>query len=624
MAIGFKEVIEILDRSVGGPDAPVGAHGASWRGKTRDQFLELSIFGRKLIKLGDPENSNLILALKGEAPFDGSSFKRMPSGGRPPVPDQEIELLANWIRQGCPEEGEAPAPEPPPEPDPPEQPDEGYVAHPVLPGTLGGPRKVYRIHPSVGVARVGNSQAEDGWFLGPEVPGEDFMPAPDGKYRDSQGFIKRQGVRFRIYEYSYRSPGDRRPPEVREITSEQADISWHVHLANNKAFTRDPKIGDKISLPMDPGSHTVQGLDQSLDIHYQRFNFPLKLGTLKTDDKGRLIVLGGHGAVDTSTEKPDDALFWPDWCDDVADGPVRATVRLKDGSFPAVQPAWVVSGVPAFAAPVENIVTLYDLATDVAVRYLNHPTPQYVSFTHHIYPVLRRVVRLKWVSASARSGHGEGRGGDFLQPFVLKVLADNDTRPGSEARNLRESVFSRITPPGDFYSADMPAMNFLTLTAFQYECFRKWRNGDFLSDWNGRPTTREFDKLSPLEQTHALDEASLSAACGGGFLPGVEVSHEVNNPHFWERPYRINTDLAPGALTRALSVPWQVDFSACGWGWWPAARPNVTSTNGEDWEYWVRLAEGKHLLEEWWKQGFLVNRTVDGREMVVESERIEE
>lgn len=618
--ISFARVVAILDASVGGPEAPVGVHGAFWRGISRDDFVEKKVLGKRLVVPGVLAESNLVLALRGEAPFDGTAFNQMPSGGRPPVSEADIVAIEQWIEGGCPAEGEGGGQEPPAPPQPPAHEGPGYVAHPILPSTLGGPRKVYRIHPALGVARLGNS--ESGWFLGPEATGTNFVP-PGGKYRDEADNIKRQGVRFRIYEYSLPAPGSRRPPQVREITSDEAEIVWHVQLANNKTFTRDPQVGDRVSLPMEPGQHSVSGKDQSVEVTYQQFNFPLTLGTLKTDDQGRLIVLGGHGAIDTSTQVPEDGLFWPDWCDDVADGPVRATLKLATGESPAVQSAWVVTAVPGFAAPIENIVTLYDLALDMAVRHLGHPAPQYVSFSRDIYPLLQRVVRLKWVSASARSGHGPGKGGDFLQPHILQALADNDRTPGSVARHMREAVFSRITPPGDIYSADMPALNFLTLTAYQYACFAKWASGDFLSDWQGPPPAVDFDRLPVELQPESLDQAQLMAACGGGFLPGMEVSYEVNNPNFWERPFRINTELAPGALTRALSVPWQVDFSACGWGWWPAARPNVTTTDGENWKYWVQLSEGKHLVEEWWKQGFLTNKVIDGREMVVETERIE-
>ena len=57
-----------------------------------------------------------------------------------------------------------------------------------------------RIHPGIGIARVGNSP--DGYFIGPEAPCDprDVTP-PLGGYKDAEGRVKRQGARFRIYAY---------------------------------------------------------------------------------------------------------------------------------------------------------------------------------------------------------------------------------------------------------------------------------------------------------------------------------------------------------------------------------------------------------------------------------------
>ena len=53
-----------------------------------------------------------------------------------------------------------------------------------------------RIHPSIGIARVGNS---DEFFVGPEVP--HATAPPHGGYRDAEGRLKRQAARFRIYGF---------------------------------------------------------------------------------------------------------------------------------------------------------------------------------------------------------------------------------------------------------------------------------------------------------------------------------------------------------------------------------------------------------------------------------------
>jgi hypothetical protein len=105
----FDDVIEILDKSVGGPNAHVASHGPFWRGITRDRFIAMKVGGRPLVTLGDGAHSNLVLALKGEAPFgsdlddppNGASELRMPAY-LDPVPAEEISDIEQWINEGCP------------------------------------------------------------------------------------------------------------------------------------------------------------------------------------------------------------------------------------------------------------------------------------------------------------------------------------------------------------------------------------------------------------------------------------------------------------------------------------------------------------------------------------------
>lgn len=99
----FERVVQILDQAIGGPDATIRAHGPFWRRKTRDEFVAAQVFGVELVAVGRGEASNLVRALKGEVPFDGSQFARMPSG-RPPVPGDEIAFIERWIDDGCPED----------------------------------------------------------------------------------------------------------------------------------------------------------------------------------------------------------------------------------------------------------------------------------------------------------------------------------------------------------------------------------------------------------------------------------------------------------------------------------------------------------------------------------------
>ena len=78
----------------------------------------------------------------------------------------------------------------------------------------------YRIHPGIGVARLGDSPAE--FCISPEKPaalpidcdGEgNALLTPDGssevtitKFKDAEGRIKRQAARFQIYIYDEESP----------------------------------------------------------------------------------------------------------------------------------------------------------------------------------------------------------------------------------------------------------------------------------------------------------------------------------------------------------------------------------------------------------------------------------
>jgi len=59
-----------------------------------------------------------------------------------------------------------------------------------------------------------------------------------------------------------------------------------------------------------------------------------------TDDKGLLVVLGGQGESKSpvgATLNGGNFANHDGWYDDVSDGTVKATVRLKDGGTPPVK-----------------------------------------------------------------------------------------------------------------------------------------------------------------------------------------------------------------------------------------------------------------------------------------------
>ena len=113
----FQGVIKVLDESIGGPGAGIGAHRAFWRDITRDEFVAKKVFGKAVVVLGDGANSNLVRALKGESPFGSdlpnhpqdATIRRMPAG-RPPVPAASIAAIEQWIDAGCPQESVAAQP----------------------------------------------------------------------------------------------------------------------------------------------------------------------------------------------------------------------------------------------------------------------------------------------------------------------------------------------------------------------------------------------------------------------------------------------------------------------------------------------------------------------------------
>src|SRR5688572_25291282 len=100
--------------------------------------------------------------------------------------------------------------------------------------------KIYKIHPGIGIARVGDSEQE--FFVGPENPGRSPVElGPGGEqpvlsFKDGSFRVKRQAARFRIFEYED-DGGNLTNPH--EITADDAEITWTVELANRKAAARE-------------------------------------------------------------------------------------------------------------------------------------------------------------------------------------------------------------------------------------------------------------------------------------------------------------------------------------------------------------------------------------------------
>jgi plastocyanin len=472
-----------------------------------------------------------------------------------------------------------------------------------------------KIHSAIGIARVGNSP--DQFFIGPEKPGDRTPPV--GGYKDAQGRIKRQAARFRLFGY------DERGQLVKEITDDDATISWTVHLANKKAEwkkfdglnadapRRNSRVKkDRWKLIIDPGPRTITGLGQTAKFDTGKFkDTVVPLGEIRTDEEGRLLVLGGFGhSASPHNKELTDYANNDDWHDDVSDGPVNATITFHGGtqSIDAAG-AWVIVGSPDFAPALDSITTLYDTLRRVAVEKMGMKLPPQPSFTNDIYPILRRAIQMTWLGKHVSHAH-------MTLPAVIPP-------PGSKSD--REAIFNQLRNPNDGSGGDMPMLFSDTgdknaaLNRLQYSLMEKWKNGDFVNDWTGPP--EPSDQITP----EGLDRAALEGCTGGAFFPGIEAGWFMRDVDQYSEPFRLDhTYLQAGDITKQMAVPWQADFYECrtdgDFSWWPAQRPDDVFLAGEEEPVlWTRklVTSKKTMVKNWHRLGFVVKQ--DDR--FVETER---
>ncbi|MEL6580879.1 MAG: LodA/GoxA family CTQ-dependent oxidase, partial [Cyanobacteria bacterium J06621_12] len=93
------------------------------------------------------------------------------------------------------------------------------------------------------------------------------------------------------------------------------------------------------------------------------------LGRIFTDKNGRLIALGGMGAVQSGTAEITTFRGAAGYYDDISDGYVIATLKLSDGTYIDLEPAWLIVGSPKVAPELINIITMDDILFDVAIRH---------------------------------------------------------------------------------------------------------------------------------------------------------------------------------------------------------------------------------------------------------------
>jgi hypothetical protein len=214
-----------------------------------------------------------------------------------------------------------------------------------------------RIHPAIGVARLGNSPTS--FCIAPDQAGvfpidcdqdgnpivKDGKEVPVSKFKDGKGQIRRQAARFRVFVYDDKSPGGRelaigeqldivQQRTGQRLTVRVDDVRWTVYLANKKASwyafretdgehgyaadhpLRNADITDpneRQQLIIDPGARSVRFNPKAR----RRADFttggtrgpttfppplaPNSIATLgqlvctQQDNRNRLLVLGGLG-----------------------------------------------------------------------------------------------------------------------------------------------------------------------------------------------------------------------------------------------------------------------------------------------------------------------------------------
>ncbi len=490
------------------------------------------------------------------------------------------------------------------------------------------------------MCRVGNSPEE--FYIGPEVDYPE--PLPPGSYRDKQGRLKREAARFRVYGLNALGKA------VRELTPDrETEIEWAVTLENQKSswyefqlaldipeaasapptLLRNNTVSDRAGLTISPGERRIDGKNRN----GRKYRFDdgkflgkkVYLGELRTDDHGRLIVLGGRGHSASHDGGP--AVTFANnsgWHDDTSDGPVTARVRLK-GVELKVDPAWVVCAPPNYGPQQKSVRTMWDLMRDVAVDAGMLARPALPSFQHEIRPIFERMTDLQWVNQGFYAGFG------FKAPFEFStrewLTRLNDPGPANlEMRRVLANNFRRFDVDsnspvpwpwvyGDAMNippADTPRQH-SELSKIQLWALDQWVLGNFLADYDpGAKPPRRIEDLPVAEQPDMLTKAAMEFCLADAFHPGCEMTWPMRQSGVYMSAFRlkhrarknpevsfgaqlgdawtlpdgpINGGQRPGSITRWMAVPWQTDTSSCRSGYvtsydpyvptfWPARVPN--------------------------------------------------
>ncbi|MDA9512103.1 hypothetical protein XI04_03325 [Bradyrhizobium sp. CCBAU 11430] len=433
----------------------------------------------------------------------------------------------------------------------------------------------YAIYPPIGLARLGNSPEE--FFVGREEPdglgleiNADGSERPVTRFKDMNFRMKRQGARFRIFDVT-----DPAAPIEANLPLGTV-VRWTVTLCNRKdaiqrpggppaqprAVIDDPARLDRAML----ATANVSGANAArvaMGASYRAV--AVNLGHLLTDRAQRLIVLGGSGRSESPDNAPIGDSFYnnPGWFDDVADGPVMATIQLPNQQPVDAVGAWVIVGPPDFAPPANGVVNLYDVIRQVAIdqHWLQAPAPPY--FDTDIRPMIARASSLQHVDP-------EPTWPTISQDWAALSDASAAFQP------LRETTATLVREVEN-------AFHDFELRTWQIDALDSWAAGQFRA--GAAPSRGLCDTLT---------RAALDGALGQGFFPGIEAGINITDPGRYENAafeFRLSHQASrAGDLTALMALPWQADFLKCGDSWWPAQRPYRVLTEENVKRPWLRPA----------------------------------
>ncbi len=513
----------------------------------------------------------------------------------------------------------------------------------------------YSIHPSIGIARVGNSH--DSFYLAPEAIGGlpteadgnndpqlvDGKPVRVTQFKDAAGRVRRQAASFRIYKSVAGRPGEKVLVDLQDPSI--ARIEWTVHVANKKAawWNFIPLLGDLMFGPynsyetwentppawnltptswtnlrngdvtgeaarqkliVDPGPRTLDAplgkahFDKDGAGSYAHVSFPdpqaitqgypvRTLGEMRTDSRGNLLVIGAYGRAG-GAESITGFGGGDTWNDDVADGPVSATLHFKDGSPSVELTAWVVIGSPKFAPELVNISTWDDVVADMAIKYKNALPEAYdtarwsgsdgwnpdyvVNYAQDIQPFLARIGDYQWVAtvpsmtAFIRPSFDVADASEANRPqrekFFSYFRKPSAIRPGTQEQvpgftgGQGGQLFSEASTENPGAGIPLVPLNsgsnsvrnnviskFSVLTDTQYFALQQWAAGKFAPDAPGLA----------LPDIDPLDQAAIGNCVGEPMCPGIEVTWSVRNPIIYAKAYailhRVDADYAKNGLS---------------------------------------------------------------------------